>query len=121
MSLAATQSSLSPLSTVPTDSLVQRALSGEEAAPFYLETTNSSWTLIPRASYQISARVLDNKSYLDWQSVFVFRDLALAWGELSDPAADEWISWRQSDRSNQYSWPAWKSFVDLFEIVGHLL
>jgi len=58
----------------------------------------------PQASYQISARILGNKRYSDWQSSVIPRDLALGWGDMSDPAVDEWIHWWQSDRWYHYEW-----------------
>ncbi|MEJ2749825.1 MAG: hypothetical protein P8183_18235, partial [Anaerolineae bacterium] len=50
------------------------------------------------------ARVLGNKRYYDWQSRVVPRDLALGWGDMSDPSVDEWIHWRQSNRWYRYHW-----------------
>ena len=72
--------------------------------PIVWEENGMTWTMQPRASYQISARVLGNKRYFDWQSSVVPRDLALAWGDMSDPAIDEWIRWRQSDRWYHSEW-----------------
>ncbi len=87
------------------DSPIQNRLHGSAADPMVFDSGGTSWTLTPRATYQISARVLGNKTYSDWQSPFVPRDLALAWGEMSDPAVDEWIKWRQSGRWYYYNWP----------------
>ncbi len=90
---------------IPTDTPVQHFLFGADTESFDLEKGSNRWTLTPRASYQISARVLGNKRYIaDWQAPLVPRDLALAWGDLSDPAVDEWIRWRQSGRWYYYTW-----------------
>ncbi len=87
------------------DSPIQKRLHGSAADPIVIDSGGTSWTLTPRAAYRISARVLGNKAYSDWQSPAIPRDLALAWGEMSDPAVDEWISWRQSRRWYYYNWP----------------
>jgi hypothetical protein len=76
------------------------------ADPMLLERGGATWTITPRATYQISARVLGNRAYSDWQAPLVPRDLALGWGDMSDPAVDEWIRWRQSGRWYYYNWPA---------------
>lgn len=88
----------------PTDDPVQSSVTGEAADPIVWEENGMTWTMQPRASYQISARVLGNKRYYDWQSSVVPRDLALAWGDMSDPAVDEWIRWRQSNRWYHSEW-----------------
>lgn len=96
-----------PLSTVasqddfplqPSDNPIQSSVTGEAADPMVWDENGMTWTMQPRASYQISARVLGNKRYFDWQSSVVPRDLALAWGDLSDPAVSESIHWWQSNR-----------------------
>lgn len=88
----------------PADDPVQSSIIGEAANPIVWEENGMTWTMQPRASYQISARVLGNKRYFDWQSSVVPRDLALAWGDMSDPAVDEWIRWRQSNRWYHSEW-----------------
>ncbi|MCP5097533.1 MAG: hypothetical protein GY943_18460 [Chloroflexi bacterium] len=87
-----------------TDAPIQINLRGANANPFEMNSAGKLWTITPQATYQISARVLGNKSYLDWQSPIVPRDFALGWGEMSDPAVDEWINWRQSGRWYYYNW-----------------
>lgn len=84
---------------------IQNRISGSAADPITLEKGNLVWTVTPRATYQIAARILGNKKYSDWQSPLVPRDLALGWGDMGDPAVDEWISWRQSGRWYYYNWP----------------
>lgn len=68
------------------------------AVPFTLTRDGQDWTLTPRAHYQIAARVVGRKTYHDWQSPLIPLDLALAWGEMSDPAVDAYIRWSQSGR-----------------------
>ncbi len=77
---------------------------GEAANPIVWEENGMTWAIQPQASYQIAARVLGNKRYYDWQSRVAPRDLALAWGDMSDPSVDEWIHWRQSGRWYHYDW-----------------
>ena len=70
----------------------------ETADPITLEKSGAIWRMIPRADYQITARVLHSMGYEDWQADFTPVDLALGWGKMSDPAVDRWIEWRQADR-----------------------
>lgn len=88
----------------PTDNPLQSSVTGEAANPIIWEENGITWTMQPRASYQIAAHVLGNKRYYDWQSGMVPRDLALAWGGISDPSVDRWIHWRQSGRWYYYEW-----------------
>jgi hypothetical protein len=88
----------------PIDNPVQSAVRGAAVEPMVWEDAGATWTLQPKATYQIAARVLGNKPYSDWESPTVPRDLALGWGEMSDPAVDEWINWRQSGRWYYYTW-----------------
>ncbi len=88
----------------PTDDPIQSSITGEAANPIVWEENGMTWTIQPQASYQIAARVLGNKRYHDWQSGVAPRDLALGWGDMSDPSVDEWIHWQQSNRWYLYDW-----------------
>ncbi len=88
----------------PTDDPIQSTVLGDAANPIVWEENGMTWTIQPRASYQIAARVWGNKRYHDWQSGMAPRDLALGWGDMSDPSVDEWIHWRQSNRWYHYDW-----------------
>ncbi|MCP4424523.1 MAG: hypothetical protein GY803_08535 [Chloroflexi bacterium] len=88
----------------PVDDPIQSQLRGEMTESMAWEESGMMWTLQPRVGYQIAARVLGNKRYYDWESPTVPRDLALGWGDMSDPAVDEWINWRQSGRWYFYTW-----------------
>lgn len=88
----------------PTDDPIQSSVTGEAANPIVWEENGMTWTMQPRASYRIAARVLGNKRYSDSQSGVAPRDLALGWGDMSDPSVDEWIHWRQSNRWYRYEW-----------------
>jgi hypothetical protein len=83
---------------------IQSSLPNGNIEPILFDRGGFSWTLTPRASYEISARVLSNKNYMDWQSPVIPLDLALGWGDMSNPEVDEWISWRQSGRWYYYRW-----------------
>jgi len=73
--------------------------------PITLETSTSSWTLTPRAEYQLVARVISrNKFSSDWLASVSPLDLALGWGDLSQPLFDDQLHWRQSSRWYFYSW-----------------
>lgn len=93
---------IAPLTTQ--DTPIQNSVHGEAADPVLIDKAGTTWTLTPRATYAIGARVLGNKTYHDWQAPIIPRDLALAWGKMSDPAVDEWIHWRQSGRWYYYNW-----------------
>ncbi len=88
----------------PTDDPIQSSVTGEVANPIVWEENGMTWAIRPQASYQIAARILSNKRYYDWQSGVAPRDLALGWGDMSDPSVDEWIHWRQSNRWYHYEW-----------------
>lgn len=83
---------------------IQGKIKGVQEELILEEQGGYTWTLIPKATYRISARVLSHRRYSDWQSPVVPLDLALGWGAMSDPAVDEWISWRQSNRWYYYAW-----------------
>lgn len=69
------------------------------ATPISHQTPLYGWTLTPKASYTITARVIQAKNYpLDWRLMPSPTDFALGWGNMSDPAADEWLRWSQSGR-----------------------
>lgn len=97
-----TVASQDPFPLQPTDDPIQSSVTGEAANPIVWEENGMTWTMQPRASYQIAARVLGNKRYFDWQSGVVPRDLALAWGDMSNSAVDENIHWWQSNRWYRY-------------------
>lgn len=85
---------------------VQTELADGEVAHVVWQRDGFSWTLIPRARYQVAARVVGSKPYQDWKSPIMPLDLAVAWGELSNPEVDEWIDWSQSGRWLRYQWPS---------------
>lgn len=70
----------------------------ETADPITLVKSGYIWQMYPRAGYQIMARVLQSKTYVDWQATFSPVDLALGWGMMSDPAVDRWVEVWQEDR-----------------------
>ena len=60
-----------------------------------------------RAHYRIAARVLSTERYYrGWQSDLSPLDLALGWGDMSDPGVDRWISWQQGGRWYYWQWSA---------------
>ena len=69
-------------------------------------------TFEPKASYRVAARVLSTERYyMGWTGDIVPLDLALGWGELSDPAVDEVIDWYQGGR-----WYFWRT--DARSVLG---
>lgn len=74
----------------------------KSVAAITLEHSDIIWQMFPRAKYRIAARVLHSKQYDDWLANFVPVDLALGWGGIGEPQADEWIEWWQSDRWYYY-------------------
>ncbi len=109
----------------PMDDPIQSSVTGEAANPIVWEENGMTWTMQPRASYQIAARVLGNKRYSDSQSGVAPRDLALAWGDMSDPSVDEWIHWRQSNRWYRYEWdstpPYSRSYITSHTANVHII
>lgn len=78
------------------------------AKSFVYDDGKYTWTLIPRAFYQITGRVLGKRGYVyernDMRAQLAPYDLALGWGPMSDPAVDEWIEWSQKNRWLYYNW-----------------
>ncbi len=72
--------------------------------PIIWSDEDYSWEMVPRATYHIAARVIRRKRYTDWESKFIPWDLALGWGQVSDPQMDEWMTWKQSNRSLSATW-----------------
>lgn len=68
------------------------------------EANGVQWSMHPRATFKIAARVLGNKRYYDGQSSIMPRDLALGWGVMSEQTVDDTIQWRQSGRWYHYEW-----------------
>lgn len=61
------------------------------------------WTLTPRATYDVTARVLGREPYrFDTLAELIPEDLALGWGPMSDSAILDQIELNQSDRA--YWW-----------------
>jgi len=75
------------------------------ADPLTIEQTPYTWTIAPRASYRITARIIRSKQYTtDWMASVSPIDLALGWGDLSETTFDDQLNWRQSGRWYFYSW-----------------
>lgn len=74
------------------------------AEPIIWSDEDYMWEMVPRATYRIAARVIRRKSYADWESKFIPWDLALGWGQVSDPQMDEWMTWKQSNRALSATW-----------------
>lgn len=62
------------------------------AEPIIWSDEAYTWQMVPRATYRIAARVIRRKHYTDWESKFIPWDLALGWGQVSDPQMDEWMT-----------------------------
>lgn len=78
------------------------------------------WTLTPRASYDITARILSREDYrFDPISDLVPLDLALGWGPMSDNRVLKAVEISQGARF--YSWrPVTESLpIDLLEVTKH--
>lgn len=86
--------------------------------PILLQEDNVTWQMNPRAEFSISARIVGKKEYRDWQAAFAPIDLLVAWGELSNPQADQWITWRQSGRSGRYNQSSSGPFTGNY-IISH--
>lgn len=87
----------------PTYEPLQIALPPTEPITFTYPT--HTWELRPRASYQISGRVLSTHTYTsDWMADLAPLDLAVGWGELNNNYLDFFIRWSQHDRFLYYTW-----------------
>jgi hypothetical protein len=72
----------------------------QQADPASHETTRvGRWTLTPRASYQVTARILSVERYrFDSLAALIPEDFALGWGPMSDNAVLRAIDISQSNR-----------------------
>ncbi|MEK7272007.1 MAG: hypothetical protein AAB015_03750 [Nitrospirota bacterium] len=60
---------------------------------------NGKFSLKPVAEYSINAEVVSKKSYsYGWQAELAPIDLALAWGKLTEPESEKYVTFSQSDR-----------------------
>jgi hypothetical protein len=90
---------------------MQTDIPAAEATPFKRGDWFYTWTILPRAWYQISGRVLVNQEYasniFDMRARLCPMDIGLGWKELGDPRVDQQITWwNQSDRTLHFSWEA---------------
>lgn len=77
----------------------------EDDAQSLAHTIDESAVLEPKARYRIAARVLSRERYyLGWGASVAPLDLALGWGELSDPAFDTQVEWHQGARWYFWNW-----------------
>lgn len=78
-----------------------------DVEPIILEGWRSQWVLTPRATFRVDGRVIGNQPYF-WRSSgsHMPRDIAIVWGELSDPSIDETIRISQGDRTLIIDYPA---------------
>jgi hypothetical protein len=88
---------------------VQQDIPSAQATPFKYKDWFFTWSLLPRAQYELSGRVLVNQEYtsnvFDMRSRLCPMDLGLGWKGMGDPQVDEWITWwNQSDRTLHFSW-----------------
>ncbi len=82
---------------------IQTTLTAADTLVFTYPT--HTWELRPRASYQISGRVLSTHPYTsDWMADLAPLDLAVGWGELSNDYLDFFLRWSQHDRFLYYTW-----------------
>jgi hypothetical protein len=67
----------------------------------------------PKARYRVAARVLSSERYyMGWSADVAPLDLALGWGEMSDPGVDEVLDWGQGFRWYTWSWKKASSFTN---------
>jgi hypothetical protein len=78
------------------------------AATFAIADDGFKWQVTPKATYQVTARVLGKRNYAydvtDLRARLSPYDLALGWGPMSDREVDQWITWSQRNRWYYYEW-----------------
>lgn len=106
----------------PQNDPVQFNLAQGELPPIPMKDWGYTWTLTPRARYQVTARIISIHQYsyelFDNRARLAPYDFALGWGRMSDPAVDQWITWSQSERWYHYIWSAQSPYPGL-EIALH--
>jgi hypothetical protein len=88
----------------PTLEPIQTMVTNRE--DFYYQGGDVRWRLNPRATFIIAGRITSSKRYHDEQGELLPYDLIMTWGELSNPAVDQWLSWEQSLRIGHFNWSA---------------
>lgn len=93
--------------------------------PITRETTNGRFVLTPVAEYRISAVVVSRREYRSgWNAELSPVDLALAWGELTEPGNLRSVRFRQSNRWYFYRYQSGTfggSFVALHSSNHHII
>ncbi len=89
------------------------------ATPIVLSTDSGSFTLTPRASYIISAKIASKKYYdSGWEAEISPMDLALTWGRMVEPEVAAHVSYSQSGRWYYYRYDGGTQ-VDKSYIISH--
>jgi len=103
----------------PPDGILAPEDPGQRDVQEAVSLTHGHWTLTPRASYDITARILSREDYsFDAWSDLVPQDLALGWGALSDNRVLSSLEIGQGARF--YSWrPIAPLPIPAQEVIEH--
>lgn len=89
-----------------------------DRAPFTLETSRGQVRIVPRASYDVAARVEGTERYrFDATSFLSPLDLALTWGELPEPRWRDALDYSQSMRF--FFWRTADRTLDRKYVITH--
>lgn len=103
----------SPVLPNPRLSPVQEPATREDAQLFAQTIYGDQASFEAKARYRVAARVLSRERYyMGWGGDVAPLDLALGWGEMSDPAVDEVIDWGQGFRWYTWSLEKGSSFTN---------
>lgn len=95
---------------------VQTRFKGEE--PIVITADKGEFEITPVAEYRIAAMVVGSKRYrFGWEAYVSPLDLALAWGKLTDPEYDAYISYSQANRWYFYRYKAGSPFSKKYVIT----
>lgn len=119
---------------VPTDdalgeintSVEPEQISIENKEPIVINLKNGKFVLKPLVEYSISAVVVSKKSYsYGWQAKLAPIDLLLAWGKLSDPKSEKYVTFSQSDRWGYFEYkndsPFNGSYISTHSSNNHII
>lgn len=96
---------------------IQRSVTSND--PILIETKESHYTLTPVAEYQLAGKVVSKETYsYGWEGEISPIDLAIAWGKLTEPEYEKYVSFSQRNRWYFYEYKP-ESPLDNSYIIFH--
>lgn len=108
----------------PSRDPIQRPFRTDE--PILIETKAGQFTLTPVAEYNLAGVVVSKETYsYDWNSEISPVDLAIAWGKLTEPEYEKYVSFSQRNRWYFYEYkpesPLDHSYINSHSSNNHII